>query len=139
MLPELPTRAAGDRAGRRAQRAGGGVLTLDTLAVEWEDAQRQAWDALARYKFWMFGYHAGRVVYLATLINRLGGPRLANPFVGLVHLARRAYCRDCGEMRQESHRCTSESLTWTPLFGAEALTAPESGAAPEAPVRAVGL
>jgi len=84
----------------------------DELLIEWEDATRQAFDALARYKFWMFGYHAARVVYIATIINRMGGPRLANPFAGLVQAARAMYCRDCGEMRRDGHRCTSESLRW---------------------------
>lgn len=82
------------------------------LVIEWEDATRQAWDALARYKFWMFGYHAARVVYVGTLINRLGGPRLANPFADLVNVARSRYCRDCGELRRPDHRCTSDSLRW---------------------------
>lgn len=84
----------------------------DELLIEWEDATRQAFDALARYKFWMFGYHAARVVYLGSLIGRLGGPRLANPFKALVDQARVAYCRDCGEMRRDEHRCTSVSLRW---------------------------
>ncbi len=85
---------------------------LDQLLIEWQDSTRKAYDALARYKFWMFGYHAAHVVYLATLIHRAGGPRLANPFAGLVAAARERYCRACGEMRQPEHICTSESLTW---------------------------
>ena len=86
--------------------------TIDMMLIEWEDATRQAFDALARYKFWMFGYHAARVVFVASLINRAGGPKLANPFGRLVSEARSAYCRQCGEMRGENHRCTSESLIW---------------------------
>lgn len=86
---------------------------VEMLVLEWEDATRRAFDALARYKFWMFGYHAGRVVYLATLVSRAGGPKMQNPFTALVHHARRAYCRACGEMRDEQHRCTSESIAWT--------------------------
>lgn len=50
-----------------------------------DDAQAKAWDALARYKFWQFGYHASRWVQL----NRLLGDRRANPFRDLVHHARR--------------------------------------------------
>lgn len=80
--------------------------------AEWDDAARRAWDALARYKFWMFGYHAARVVYLSTLIDRLGGPRLASPFSALVDIARERYCRSCGDMRQPGHLCTSTSLEW---------------------------
>ncbi len=53
-------------------------VALDELLIEWQDATRQAFDALARYKFWMFGYHAGRAVFLASLIGRNGGPRLSN-------------------------------------------------------------
>lgn len=87
---------------------------IESLGMEWEDAARRAWDALARYKFWMFGYHAARVVYLGTLINRIGGPRLANPFADLVELARANYCRDCGDMRGSAHLCTSTSLSWAP-------------------------
>jgi hypothetical protein len=85
---------------------------IEELLLEWEDATRRAYDALARYKFWMFGYHAARVVYVGSLIHRHGGPRLVNPFAGLVATAREMYCRDCGEMRRGDHRCTSESLTW---------------------------
>lgn len=90
------------------------MSAAEILALELEDATRKAWDALARYKFWMFGYHASRVVYLGTLIARVGGPKLANPFAELVQVARRAYCRECGELRDADHRCTSESLTWQP-------------------------
>lgn len=85
---------------------------VDSMLIEWEDAQRQAYDALGRYKFWMFGYHAARVVFLASLINRIGGPRLSNPFRRLVDEARKAYCGNCGELAAPEHRCTSESLTW---------------------------
>ena len=95
------------------------------LRIEWEDATRQAYDALARYKFWMFGYHASRAVYVATLIHRLGGPRLPNPFKALVDQARRHYCRQCGEMRESEHRCTSESIEWQERF--EALALPDGG------------
>lgn len=84
----------------------------EQLLLDWEDATRQAFDALARYKFWMFGYHAARVVYVATLIQRLGGPKLPNPFKDLVMAARSAYCRSRGEMRSGDHRCTSTSLEW---------------------------
>lgn len=104
------------------------MSAVDDLFIEWEDATRQAFDALARYKFWMFGYHAARVVYIGSLVNRLGGPRLVNPFRALVDEARRAYCRDCGEMRREDHRCTSESLRWTADQMALLPPAPEQGA-----------
>jgi hypothetical protein len=48
------------------------------------DAELKAWEALARYKFWMFGYFAARWAFL----NGLGGFRRANPFRPLVHVAR---------------------------------------------------
>ena len=66
------------------------MSAIEVLLTEHQRALDQAWDALARYKFWMFGYHAARVVQLATLIHRvdpgcaLGG----NPFRSLVEYAR---------------------------------------------------
>lgn len=98
---------------------------LEQLLLEWEDATRRAFDALARYKFWMFGYHAARVVYVGSLIHRAGGPRMVNPFGGLVSVARDAYCRDCGEMRGTAHRCTSESLRWAEAGQLALLPAPD--------------
>jgi hypothetical protein len=58
------------------------------LIDEWMTAQRQAWDALARYKFWMFGYYAARVVYLGKLLDGLYDRKAANPFRELVAIAR---------------------------------------------------
>lgn len=54
------------------------------LATELDLAEAKAWDALARYKFWMFGYHAGAWVKL----NRIGGFKRPNPWKALVILAR---------------------------------------------------
>ena len=86
---------------------------IEQLYEEWTDAQRRAWDALARYKFWMFGYHAARVIYVGSLIARMGGPRLANPFGSLVGVAREHYCIACGDMKERAgHLCTSDSLEW---------------------------
>jgi len=50
---------------------------------EMEDAVTKAMQALAGYKFWMFGYHAARWV----TANRLSGKKRPNPFRGLVRLA----------------------------------------------------
>lgn len=61
---------------------------IELLTRERDAAIEQAWAALARYKFWMFGYHAARVVQIGSLIQRAGGPRPTNPFRGLVHAAR---------------------------------------------------
>lgn len=48
------------------------------------DAELKAWTALAGYKFWMFGYHAGRWVnYNQLLVNKH-----PNPFAKAVKLAR---------------------------------------------------
>lgn len=49
-------------------------------------AQQQAWSSLARYKFWMFGYHAAQWV----LLNRVAEKkhRQPNPFKVLVTVAR---------------------------------------------------
>ena len=49
-----------------------------------EAAERKAWEALARYKFWMFGYWASQWVAL----NHIGGFHRPSPFRGLVRLAR---------------------------------------------------
>ena len=56
----------------------------DTLIAALDDAERRAWDSLARYKFVMFAYHAAWWVK----VNRLGGFKRPNPFLPLVHLAR---------------------------------------------------
>ncbi len=54
---------------------------LHAMAV----AEGKAWDALSRYKFLMFGYHAAQWVTLSHLIN----PHPANPFVSAVIVARK--------------------------------------------------
>lgn len=54
------------------------------IAVELDDAETKAWDSLARYKFWMFGYWAAIWVHL----NRAGQFRRPNPFLELVKFAR---------------------------------------------------
>ena len=56
------------------------------LIAELDEAEQKAWDALARYKFWMFGYWAAIWVHL----NRLSGQKRPNPWKGLVELARKA-------------------------------------------------
>jgi hypothetical protein len=48
------------------------------------EAERKAWDALARYKFQMFGYWAAIWVHL----NRIGGFKRPNPFKPVVMQAR---------------------------------------------------
>lgn len=48
------------------------------------DAEQKAWEALSGYKFWMFGYHAGRWINYNKLLDK----PLANPFQDAVNLAR---------------------------------------------------
>lgn len=55
------------------------------LSAELKEAETKAWDALARYKFQMFGYWAAIWVHL----NRIGGFKKPNPWKGLVAHARR--------------------------------------------------
>jgi hypothetical protein len=50
------------------------------------DAERKAWDSLARYKFFMFGYWAGAWVKYNALMPK--EEKLPNPFKALVLLAR---------------------------------------------------
>lgn len=54
------------------------------LIAELDEAERLAWEALARYKFWMFGYHAADWVKL----NRRLGLNRPNPWKALVLHAR---------------------------------------------------
>lgn len=54
------------------------------LRADLQEAEDKAWDALARYKFQMFGYWAAIWVHL----NRVGGFKLPSPFKSAVTLAR---------------------------------------------------
>lgn len=56
------------------------VTTARTLA------ERKAWDALSRYKFYMFGYHAASWVKYNQLLPQ--GARDSNPFGELILAAR---------------------------------------------------
>lgn len=55
------------------------------LRLEMQEAERKAFDSLARYKFLMFGYWAGVWVNL----NNIGGYKRPNPFAALVAEARK--------------------------------------------------
>jgi len=72
------------------------------LVKELDVAEAKAWDALARYKFQMFGYWAAIWVHL----NRIGGFKRPNPWKTLVESARK-------------ERLPSATAA-TPLFGEEA-------------------
>ena len=54
------------------------------LRHEMDEAERKAWQSLARYKFQMFGYWAAIWVHL----NRIGGFKSPNPFRPAVNLAK---------------------------------------------------
>ena len=56
----------------------------DKILEEMNEAERKAWDSLARYKFFMFGYWASHWVKY----NRLGGFNRPNPFKNLVQTAK---------------------------------------------------
>lgn len=55
-----------------------------SILAEMAEAERKAFDSLARYKFLMFGYWAGVWVHL----NRVSGQNYPNPFRDLVMAAR---------------------------------------------------
>lgn len=67
----------------KEEKAGGAE---ERLLEDLEEAERKAWDALARYKFMQFGYWAAIWVHL----NRVGRFRRPNPFRRVVEEARRA-------------------------------------------------
>ena len=58
-------------------------MDQNTLNREMAEAERKAWDSLARYKFVMFGYWAGLWVHL----NRMRPLFRPNPWRVLVHAA----------------------------------------------------
>lgn len=60
------------------------------LLTELQEAERKAWDSLARYKFMQFGYWAAIWVHL----NRVAGARRPNPWAGLVKTARQVRTDD---------------------------------------------
>lgn len=62
----------------------GRTRQIAELAAELDEAERKAWDSMARYKFWMFGYWAAIWVHL----NRIGNFRRPNPWKSLVLAAR---------------------------------------------------
>jgi hypothetical protein len=57
----------------------------DAIHAAMEVERQKAIDALGRYKFWMFGYHASGWVKL----SRLCGCKHANPFSAFVKMARK--------------------------------------------------
>lgn len=60
-------------------------MTEQKILEAMQDAEAKAWEALSGYKFWMFGYHAGRWVNY----NRLLSAQRPNPFREAVLLGRK--------------------------------------------------
>lgn len=54
-----------------------------SLAAGMAEAEAKAWESLAKYKFWLFGYHAAQWV----LLNRVSAERRPNPWKDLVRFA----------------------------------------------------
>ncbi len=61
------------------------ATAVGRLQAELDEAERKAWDSLARYKFQMFGYYCAIWVHL----NRISRENRANPWRDLVLLARK--------------------------------------------------
>jgi hypothetical protein len=61
----------------------------NSLLEEMKIAEAKAWDAISRYKFWMFGYWAAIWVHL----NRIAKLHRPNPWVELVKIAKRRGAR----------------------------------------------
>lgn len=59
-------------------------MSDDRILAAMQDAERKAWEALSGYKFWMFGYHAGRWINYNNLLVE----RRPNPFAATVKVAR---------------------------------------------------
>jgi len=85
----VPMRERGPAEGLRSEQ--GEMLPLrgrepmtEKLLHELDEAERKAWDALSRYKFWMFGYWAAIWVHL----HRISGEKRPSPFKALVKMAR---------------------------------------------------
>lgn len=61
------------------------MLTREKAIIEMQEVELRAWDALSRYKFYLFGYWACHWVNL----NRYASLKYPNPFHGLVKIAKR--------------------------------------------------
>lgn len=59
-------------------------LILEQIDKDRDEAERKAWECLARYKFVMFGYWCGVWVHM----NRLAKTTKPNPWRDLVETAR---------------------------------------------------
>lgn len=89
MLPGETTDSAsisvhGGHAPELAEQIAQARWTAVGLEHELADAETKAWDALSRYKFWMFGYWAAIWVHL----NRVGRFHRPNPWLSIVRAAK---------------------------------------------------
>ena len=73
-----------------AERA---TTTSQRITDEIAEAEHQAWTALTRYKFLLFGYWAGMWIHL----NRIDGNRRAYPWRQLVQQARAHQAAQSGQ------------------------------------------
>ena len=89
----MTERKAAGAAGAPARRSRDQALG-ERLEQAIAEAERQAWDHLQRYKFFMFGYHAAAYVRLVALSGR----RRPNPWGEIVKIARGQMARQ-GEKR----------------------------------------
>lgn len=80
------------------------------LELDLADAERKAWDALARWKFWMFGYHAADVIKIKRRLGRSREPF----FKDLVLAARKVM----GERYGIAIGCGDNYLIWSNEYGA---------------------
>ena len=81
-----------------------------TLESDLAAAERKAWDSLARWKFWMFGYHAADVVKIKRRLGRGREPF----FKELVEIARTVMARRYGV----AIGCGDAYLIWSNEHGA---------------------
>jgi len=81
-----------------------------TLEADLAGAERKAWDALARWKFWMFGYHAADVIKIKRRLGRGREPF----FKDLVLFARKVMAERYGV----AIACGDNYLIWSNYHGA---------------------
>ena len=89
-IPDLPDpdyQAPADRASQARLESLEGLV--GGIGADLDEYEARAWDAMSRYKLWMFGYWAARWIGTHALLRRAGlATRPSNPFKPLVHLAR---------------------------------------------------
>ena len=81
-----------------------------TLEADLAAAERKAWDSLARWKFWMFGYHAADCIKIKRRLGRGREPF----FKELVEVARTVMARRYGV----AIGCGDAYLVWSNVHAA---------------------